>query len=51
MLFGLINLLAMFQDYINKILAEIFDIFIIIYLNDIFIYTKSKQEEYIETVQ
>lgn len=37
--FSLINVLATFQDYINKILAEKLDVFIIVYLNDIFIYT------------
>ena len=38
MLFGLFNALASFQDYINKIVAKKLDIFIIIYLNNIFIY-------------
>ena len=40
MLFGLFNSLTDFLDYINKILAEKLDIFIIVYLNDIFIYTE-----------
>ena len=40
MLFGFFNTLALFQNYINKILAKKLDIFIIIYLNDIFIYNK-----------
>ena len=40
MLFGLFNAPATFQKYINKILAENLDIFIIIYLDDILIYTK-----------
>ena len=39
MLFGLTNALASFQGYINKILVEKFDIFIIVYLDDILIYT------------
>ena len=38
--FGLFNAPATFQGYINKILAEKFDIFVIVYLNDILIYTK-----------
>ena len=38
--FGLCNILTNFQNYINKILAEKLDIFIIIYLDNIFIYTK-----------
>ena len=32
--------LTSFQGYINKILAEKLDIFIIVYLDDIFIYIK-----------
>ena len=36
--FGLTNTPASFQKYINKIFAEKFDIFVIIYLDDIFIY-------------
>lgn len=39
--FGLFNALISFQNYINKILAEKLNIFIIIYLNDIFIYTNN----------
>ena len=38
--FGLSNAPASFQGYINKILAEKLDIFVIVYLDDIFIYTK-----------
>ena len=38
--FRLFNAPASFQSYINKILAKKLNIFIIIYLNDIFIYIK-----------
>ena len=38
--FGLSNAPASFQGYINKILAENLDIFVIVYLNNIFVYTK-----------
>lgn len=38
--FGLSNILAKFQRYINKILAEKFDIFVIVYLDNILVYTK-----------
>ena len=38
--FGLSNALATFQGYVNKILDKKLNIFIIIYLNDILIYTK-----------
>ena len=38
--FGLSNAPAKFQGYVNKILAEKSDIFVVIYLDDILIYTK-----------
>ena len=38
MLFGLSNTPATFQRYVNKILAENLDVFIIVYLDDILIY-------------
>lgn len=38
-LFGLSNALASFQGYVNKIKAEKLDLFMIVYLDDIFIYT------------
>ena len=41
MFFGLFNAPAIFQGYINKILAKKLDIFVIVYLNDILIYTKN----------
>ena len=44
MLFGLTNAPANFQGYINKIFAKKFDIFIIIYLDDIFIYTNNNRD-------
>ena len=37
--FGLSNALANFQEYVNKILAEKLDIFIIIYLDNIMFFT------------
>ncbi len=40
----------MFQDYINKILAEKLNVFMIVYLDDILIYTKSKGKEHMEAV-
>ena len=49
-LFGLTNALAMFQSYINKILPEKLDIFIIVYLNDIFIYPKNEGKEHMKAV-
>ena len=38
--FGLFNVPTSFQGYINKILAKKLDIFVIVYLDDILIYTK-----------
>ena len=49
--FGLSNAPAIFQRYVNKILAEKLDIFIIVYLNNILIYTKDPGRPYIEAVQ
>ncbi len=51
MLFRLTNMPVMFQDYINKILAKKLDVFVILYLNDILIYTGSKGEKHIQAVQ
>ncbi len=50
MRFGLTNASASFQGYINKILAEKLDVFVIVYLDDILIYTESKGEEHVQTV-
>ncbi len=41
----------MFQGYINKILAKKLDVFVIMYLNDILIYTESEGEEHVQVVQ
>ena len=51
MFFGLTNVLAIFQGYINKILAKKLKIFVIIYFNNIFIYIESQKEEYMEAIQ
>ena len=49
-LFSLTIILAIFQCYINKILVEKFDVFLIIYLDHILIYTKKEEENYIKVV-
>ena len=51
MLFGLSNAPTIFQGYINKILAEKLDIFVIVYLDDILIYTKDLGQPHIEAVR
>ena len=50
MLFRLSNALASFQGYIKKILGKKLDIFVILYLDDIFIYIKDLSQGYIEAV-
>ena len=48
---GLSNATASFQGYINKILAEKLDIFVIVYQNDILIYTKDLGQGHVEAVR
>ena len=49
--FGLTNALASFQRYINKILAKKLDIFVIMYLDNILIYTDDDGDEYVTAVR
>ena len=49
--FGLFNAPATFQGYVNKILAEKLDIFIIIYLDDILIYIEDSGQLHVEIVR
>ena len=48
--FGLSNAPATFQGYVNKLLAEKLDIFVIVYLDDILIYTKNSRQPHVEAV-
>ena len=50
MLFGLSNALATFQGYVNKILAEKLDVFIMVYLNDILIYIEDPGQAHVKAV-
>ena len=51
MSFGLSNALASFQRYINIILAKMLDIIIIVYLDNIFIYTKDPGQGHVKAVR
>ena len=50
--FSLINAPVSFQSYIYKVLCEYLDIFVIVFLNDILIYSmkKSQYKQHIRTV-
>ena len=48
--FGLTNAPATFQGYINKILAEKLDVFVIVYLDDILIYTEDESKGHVQAV-
>ena len=48
--FGLFNAPASFQGYINKILIDKLDIFVNVYLDDIFIHTKDQGQAHVNTV-
>ena len=51
MLFDLSNTPATFQGYVNKILPEKLNIFIIIYLDDILIYIEDPGQPHIKVVR
>ena len=48
--FGLTNVPASFHGYINKILAEKLDIFVIVYLDDILIYTDDNGDSHVTAI-
>lgn len=48
--FGLFNAPATFQGYMNKILAEKLDVFVIVYLDNILIYIKNPGQAHIKAV-
>ena len=49
--FRLSNAPASFQGYIIKILAKKLNVFVIVYLDDILIYTKDENQGHVEAVQ
>ena len=48
--FGLTNAPATFQNYINKIFAKKLNVILIVYLDDIFIYTEDERKNHVQTV-
>ena len=50
MLFRLSNVLVSSWGYIDKFLAKKLKVFIIVYLNDILIYTKDAGQVYVKTI-
>ena len=50
MFFGLSNAPATFQGYVNKILAEKLNIFVIVYLDNILIYIKDPGQPHVEAI-
>ena len=46
----LTNVPLKLQDYINKIVAEKPDIFVIVYLDDILIYAKNESKEHVKAI-
>ena len=48
--FGFSNAWAIFQGYVNKILTEKLDIFVIVYLDDILIYTEGPSQSHVKIV-
>ena len=48
--FSLSNAPATFQGYVNKILAEKLDVFVIVYLDNILIYTEDPGQPYVNAV-
>ena len=50
MSFGLLNVPASFQSYINKILTKKLNIFVIVYLDDILIHIKDASQAYVDAI-
>ena len=51
MLFRLTNTPIIFQGYINKILVEKLNVFVIVYVDNIFIYIKNERIEHVKIVE
>ena len=48
--FGLFNAMAIFHSYVNKILAKKLDVFVILYLDNILIYTEDLGQAHLKAV-
>ena len=48
--FDLSNTLATFQRYVNKILAKKLDVFIIVYLDNILIFTEDLSQPHVAAI-
>lgn len=49
--FGLSNAPASFQSYVNRTLAEKLNIFVVVYLDDILIYTEDEGQGHVDSVK
>lgn len=49
--YRLTNAPVIFQGYINNIFVKKLYVFVIMYLEDVFIYSESKREEYMQTMK
>ena len=45
------NILTLYLSYINKILVKKLHVFVIVYLDNIFIYIENKRKKYVKAVQ
>lgn len=50
MFFSLFKIPARFQSYFNKTFAEKLEIIVVVYLDDILIYTKDSYQPYVDKV-
>lgn len=48
--FGLTNALATFQVYINNVLRKYLDVFVVVYLDNILVYSKT-YEDYVQYIR